>query len=70
MNVYQMSIVAAAGLVIAVGGLAKGMDDSLYVSMIGFLVCISFLIQTVRMLQRQIDELKSTGSQTTEEETK
>jgi hypothetical protein len=68
MNVYQMSMVAVMGLILGCVGLGKGTSDSDYLAMMGFLVCISFLIQTVRMLQKQIDELKSAAQKPKQEE--
>ena len=67
MNIEQISYIAAAALMIGCGGLARGTDNSLYVGMVGFLVCISFVIQALRMLQKQLDELKSSSQETTEE---
>jgi len=59
MNVYQMSMVAVMGLCISMAGISKLIGDSVYPFVIGFAVCIAFLVQAVRTLQKQIDELKS-----------
>ena len=59
MNVYQMSLVAVMGLCIAMAGIGKLTGDNVYPFVIGLAVCIAFLVQAVRSLQWQIDELKS-----------
>ena len=59
MNVYQMSMVAVMGLLVAVAGAGQLVGDSVYPFLVGFAVCIAFLVQAVRVLQRQLDELKS-----------
>lgn len=63
MNVYQMSMVAVAGMLIAMAGISKVTGDSVYPFVIGFATCIAFLVQAVRSLQKQIDELKSRGEE-------
>jgi hypothetical protein len=63
MNVYQMSMVAAAGMLIAMAGISKVTGDSVYPFVIGFATCIAFLVQAVRSLQKQIDELKARGEE-------
>jgi uncharacterized membrane protein YqgA involved in biofilm formation len=69
MNVYQMSMVSVMGLCIAMVGIGKLIGDSVYPFVIGLAVCIAFLVQAVRTLQKQIDELKSpAGSRSAEEQ--
>ena len=59
MNVYQMSLVAVMGLCITLGGMGRLFGENVYPAAIGFAVCIAFLVQAVRSLQKQVDELKS-----------
>ena len=59
MNVYQMSMVAVVGMCVAMAGISKVTGDSVYPFVIGFAVCIAFLVQAIRNLQKQIDEMKS-----------
>ena len=61
MNVYQMSMVAVVGMCIALMGISKVTGDSVYPFVVGFATCIAFLVQAVRSLQNQIDEMKSSG---------
>jgi hypothetical protein len=64
MNVYQMSTVAVVGMCVATVGISRATEDSIYPFVIGFAVCIAFLVQAVRSLQKQIDEMKSTNKET------
>jgi len=63
MNVYQMSMVATMGMLIAMAGISKVTGDSVYPFVVGFAVCIAFLVQSVRSLQKQIDEMKASGAE-------
>ena len=69
MNVYQMSMGAVVGMCIAMLGISKVTGDSVYPFLIGFATCIAFLVQAVRSLQKQIDELKSSGEEKPVEQT-
>ena len=66
MNVYQMSLVAVMGLCIAMAGLGSLLGESVYPTVVGLAVCVAFLAQAVRSLQKQIDELKSAGTKDAE----
>ena len=58
MNVYQMSMVSVMGMLIATIGISHLTDNNrLYPFVIGFIVCIAFLVQSIRSLQKQIDEI-------------
>jgi hypothetical protein len=46
---------------IATMGISKVTGDSVYPFVIGFATCIAFLVQAIRSLQKQIDQLKSTN---------
>ena len=70
MNVYQMSMVATVGMLIAMAGISKVTGDSVYPFVIGFATCIAFLVQAVRSLQKQIDELKSSEEEEPSAQTK
>lgn len=59
MNVYQMSLVAVMGLCIAMAGASRLVGDSVWPFVIGMALCVAFLVQSVRSLQRQIDALQA-----------
>ena len=68
MNVYQMSMVAVVGMCIAMVGISKVTGDSIYPFALGFVTCVAFLVQAVRSLQKQIDEIKSAAAQDSPEQ--
>ncbi len=59
MNVYQMSLLAVAGLCMTVLGVSKITGDSVYPFIIGLALFGAALVHAVRSLQKQIDQLKS-----------
>jgi hypothetical protein len=62
-----MSMVAVLGLCIAMAGMAS-FGVGAHVFVIGFALCVAFLVQAVRALQKQIDELKAQVADETAEQ--
>jgi len=70
MNVYQMSLVAVMGLGITmVGVFDLAGDKSIYPLAVGLAVFGAALVQGIRSLQKQIDQLKSAAQPPQQERT-
>ena len=59
MNVYKMSLVAVMGLCMGMAGIELLLDGNVYLFVLGQAICVAFLVQAIRSLQRQVDELKT-----------
>lgn len=58
MNIFQISVAAVVGIMIAVGGIELN-DGKGRLIALGLAVCVGALTCGLRLLQKQIDELKS-----------